>query len=999
MGKSVLELAVGTGRWDAGLRKAQQALNNFTQSQGGFQQALNKNSEKMANFITLMGKVDSNARTSRGQLNDYKNSFEQLTVAYQKMTDAEKASPVGQAMSKTLDNLKIKIAETKQQMQSLNDEMEGGKENGAIGQMMNGVAGKFGMSASMFTGVGAAIAGIGTAAKLAGDNIRTAMNFERSMSGLSALTGMVGKDLDRLKEYAIDLGSTTTLTASEVADAFRLIGSQQPQLLSSGEALKEVTKYAIQLSEAAGIDLATASQTLSTSINQMGGDSNNAARYVNVLAAASQKGAGDIAWLGEALTKSATAAKAVGTDYEELVANLEQLAKAGFDASTAGTALRSIIMNLEKQANNDFKPSVVGLTNAFENLAKAQLDITGYQSIAGKMFATQAKVLAEAASEARNMAEAITDTNIASEQAQTNTSNLSGSLKSLSSAWEGLNLHINSSNGFLKSTVDWLVEVVRWADQAFTAAGRAKNALADMRGGGETAGGRKVDTRTEREIKEVKSAQQGEGDAAIMKQQQILDQYDRDIAEKQKKLDAANAQVENAAKSGAYTSIQAAKNIATRIGDELEALRTLKQEFQIASDKLFEPAGGAATALPEDVEDVAGSTSSGKTKKAKKITIPKELTETQQNQKEIDALIKEYQDLATAAKTADEVQKTGISERMTAVKEEIAQLQSRNDELKKYADEAKGIAAKEIVMPEIKAKVGFMPDSIRAAQEELSKKLTATNLDGLVKSLQEKLATSEIGTEFYNNLTAQLADAKGLQNLIKTALENGIDMSGVNVESIWKSLLSVDGISDEQLQSVVDYINQYMVDHPITLNMNTGDLAETGKKSADSWKAVSNAVQQVGNALQMIEDPTAKVFGIIAQAVASVAQGFASALASPATTSAGIWGWIAAAAAGTATMVSTIASIKSATKMDFAAGGIVPGNSFNDQLRASDYGISSGELILNRAQQGNIAAQLEGSGWRDANLTATLRGEDLILAIDNTSNRQGRGEYVTSKFN
>jgi hypothetical protein len=61
--------------------------------------------------------------------------------------------------------------------------------------------------------------------------------------------------------------------------------------------------------------------------------------------------------------------------------------------------------------------------------------------------------------------------------------------------------------------------------------------------------------------------------------------------------------------------------------------------------------------------------------------------------------------------------------------------------------------------------------------------------------------------------------------------------------------------------------------------------------------------------------------------------------------------------------------------------------------------VSSGELILNRAQQGNIAAQLEGSGWRDANLTATLRGEDLILAIDNTSNRQGRGEYVTSKFN
>ena len=68
---------------------------------------------------------------------------------------------------------------------------------------------------------------------------------------------MVGSDLEKLKGYAIELGSTTTLTASQVADAFKMIGSQQPQLLESGEALKQVTKYAITLSEAAGIELST----------------------------------------------------------------------------------------------------------------------------------------------------------------------------------------------------------------------------------------------------------------------------------------------------------------------------------------------------------------------------------------------------------------------------------------------------------------------------------------------------------------------------------------------------------------------------------------------------------------------------------------------------------------------------------------------------------------------------------------------------------------------
>lgn len=125
MGKSVLELAVSTGRWEAGLKKAQQALNNFTDDQGGFQAALQKDSKNMQGFIQMMGSIDSHAKTSRGQLNDYKNSFEQLTIAYNQMSDAEKRNPVGQAMSKTLDQLRTKIEATRQQMDELNKSMNG----------------------------------------------------------------------------------------------------------------------------------------------------------------------------------------------------------------------------------------------------------------------------------------------------------------------------------------------------------------------------------------------------------------------------------------------------------------------------------------------------------------------------------------------------------------------------------------------------------------------------------------------------------------------------------------------------------------------------------------------------------------------------------------------------------------------------------------------------------------------------------------------------------
>ena len=341
------------------------------------------------------------------------------------------------------------------------------KDNLTMGGIMKQLTGNMLSAVGGFASITAAVGALTAAFK---SNIETALNFEKSMSQLSSLTGKTGEDLNRLKEYAIELGSTTTLSASEAADAFRLIGSQQPQLLASSEALKNVTKNAITLAEAAGIDLATASQTLSTSINQMGGDSSNAERFINVLAAASQQGAGDISWLGEAITKAGTAAKMVGTSYEQLVANLEQLAQAGFDASTAGTALRSIIINLEKQSDDNLKPSVVGLTEAFANLEKKHLSVGEMANLVGKMFSSQAAVLAENAAKARELEEGITGTNTAEEQAKTNTDNLAGSLKSLSSAWEGFNLHLNSSNGFLRDCVDWMTKLVQQMD-AFVQSG------------------------------------------------------------------------------------------------------------------------------------------------------------------------------------------------------------------------------------------------------------------------------------------------------------------------------------------------------------------------------------------------------------------------------------------------------------------------------------------------------------------------------------------------
>ena len=80
---------------------------------------------------------------------------------------------------------------------------------------------------------------------------------------------------------------------------------------------------------------------------------------------------------------------------------------------------------------------------------------------------------------------------------------------------------------------------------------------------------------------------------------------------------------------------------------------------------------------------------------------------------------------------------------------------------------------------------------------------------------------------------------------------------------------------------------------------------------------------------------------------------------------------------------------------------MIPGNSMSgNRLRLpvdggrGMIGVNSGELILNRAQQGIIASELEGGGMENLQLDTIIRGEDIRLVLNNNGRRTGRGEYV-----
>lgn len=334
--------------------------------------------------------------------------------------------------------------------------------NNVIGGMTKSIT----SMAASFVGPAAAVGALSTAFHY---NVDTAKQFEKSVSELSSLTGMTGAALDDLKAKAIDLGGSTTQSASQVVDAYKLIGSQKPELLGNAKALNDVTKAAITLAEASGNDVRSSATALTASLNIMGEGADQAQRYINVLAAASQAGSVDIQGLTDIIFKSGQAASMNKLSFEEFIAVAEAIGPKFGTAAEAGTALNTMLLKLETQTNDKYKPSVVGLQQALNNLSEANMTAAQKTKLVTENGFKALEAILANTSAVGDLQDKITGTNTAIEQAKINTDNLDGALKNLESKWERLNLTINDGNGIFTGFVNLLGEGLTGATETIQA--------------------------------------------------------------------------------------------------------------------------------------------------------------------------------------------------------------------------------------------------------------------------------------------------------------------------------------------------------------------------------------------------------------------------------------------------------------------------------------------------------------------------------------------------
>lgn len=239
-----------------------------------------------------------------------------------------------------------------------------------------------------------------------------------------------------------------------------------------------------------------------------------------------------------------------------------------------------------------------------------------------------------------------------------------------------------------------------------------------------------------------------------------------------------------------------------------------------------------------------------------------------------------------------------------------------------------------------------------------------------------------------------------IQNLVTEGMKSGVDMSGP-AATLMEKLFEGMEIPDEELQAFVDELNAKLAERgiePIKVDINTKTI-ENGAKTVDkSWQKAAQSIGQVGSAISQLEDPAAKIMGIVGEAIATVALGYAKATAKPKDP----WSWIAFAATGFATMVTMIQGIHSAT--GYAQGGIIKGNSYSgDNIGglvdgSQLVGLNAGEVVLNHAQTETLANSLENDQQGGITSLPYVMGEQIILGANAFLRRSGRGELVTTKM-
>ncbi len=362
-GRTIKGIVVEIGGDTQGLEKALSGVNGKirdTQSQLKDVERLLKldptNTELLAQKQRLLTQA----------INETKSKLETLKTAGEQ---ANEALAKGEITQEQYEALQREIIATDNALK----ELEG--QAGTAGNALGGLGGQAENTAQSFeqiaqTGeklknVGSAVEGVGkkilpVSAAIGGIGaiaVKTAADFDSSMSQVKAISGATAEELEDLRNKAREMGKSTKFSAKDAADAMNymaMAGWEAKDMLNAIDGV-------MNLAAASGEDLAITSDIVTDAMTAFGlsvdGTTTiikdgfekkvaNASHFADVLAATSASANTNVSKMGETFKYCAPVAGSLNFSIEEVAENIGIMAGASVKESMAGTALRTTMLNL-----------------------------------------------------------------------------------------------------------------------------------------------------------------------------------------------------------------------------------------------------------------------------------------------------------------------------------------------------------------------------------------------------------------------------------------------------------------------------------------------------------------------------------------------------------------------------------------------------------------------------------------------------------------------------
>lgn len=337
---------------------------------------------------------------------------------------------------------------------------------------------------------------IGDKAKEAAEFVvEVGSSFEAGISEVEAISGAAGSELEKLKNKAKELGSSTKFSATEAASAMTnmsLAGWSVNQTLSGIDGV-------LQLAAASGMGLADASQVVTDNISAFNLEASESMHIADMMAYAQANSSTTAAELGEAYKNCGANMKAADQDIETTTSMLEALANNGLRGSEAGTSLAAIMRDLTSKMKDgkivigDTSVAVMDSNGNFRDMTDILKDVedaTDGMGDAQKQAALMSTFTSDSIKGLNMLLSTGSDqvagyeknlrncSGAASDMAATMQNNLQGKLTELSSATEGLGIAAYEYiSGPLQGGVELLTDIISGLTDVITP---QKDAMEDM---------------------------------------------------------------------------------------------------------------------------------------------------------------------------------------------------------------------------------------------------------------------------------------------------------------------------------------------------------------------------------------------------------------------------------------------------------------------------------------------------------------------------------------